>query len=82
MGSYSTLRIGRIQFSWKYQVPTFLAFLFSDADFYSVPTEPDEDEWFEEIGYRSVCRDVLATLTGTATGWSSSQRSMTSFASV
>lgn len=62
MGSYSTLLIGQVELSWGSYVPTFLTFLFTENDFYTIPDEPNGEEWFDEIGFRSTCGDVLATM--------------------
>ena len=63
MGSYTNLRIGRLVFTWKNHIPTFLTFLFEDGDFYSKSSPPeDEDDWFEEIGYSTTCKKALAAL--------------------
>lgn len=53
MGNYTQLYIGRLYLSWKNQIPSILTFLFSGDDFYSVWN--DEDECFEQMGYRTTC---------------------------
>lgn len=57
LGSYSILQIDRLHFEWKYDVPTFLAFLFRDEDYASpLPRrEPDaeQDQYRRHVGYHT-----------------------------
>jgi hypothetical protein len=57
LGSYSILQIDRLHFEWKYDVPTFLAFLFRDEDYASpLPrreTDAEQDEYRRQVGYHT-----------------------------
>ncbi len=60
MGHYSQLYIGNLYLRWKYDIPAFLTFLFDEADYYCVKNE--EEEYFEEIGYKTSTSKSLAVL--------------------
>jgi hypothetical protein len=76
MGSWSELRIGEIVFAWKYHVPTFLTFVFSQDDLFiereqvtaevddeDEPVEVDPDEpYIERGGYRTTVGRAKAVL--------------------
>jgi len=65
MGHYSNLTIDDLFFSWKYQIPAFLTFLFAEEDYYCEFEEtgdPDEPRYIGQIGYRTTCDKSLATL--------------------
>ena len=72
MGSYSQLAIGEIVFTWKYHVPTFLTFLFSEDDFFIEREEivldsaddepPPEEPYVEKAGYRTSVAKAKAVL--------------------
>lgn len=74
MGSYSQLAIGEIVFQWKYHVPTFLTFVFSEDDFFiereQVVVDPEEDDgvvdpdelYIEKGGYRTSAASAKAVL--------------------
>jgi hypothetical protein len=62
MGHWSYLAIGKVRFGWKYEIPTFLAFLFQDSDLYigpvhegaDTPDGEDEDLFpYYRCGYRT-----------------------------
>jgi hypothetical protein len=76
MGSWSELRIGEIVFAWKYHVPTFLTFVFSQDDLFiereqlraevadedeRVEVDPDEP-YIEKGGYRTTVGRAKAVL--------------------
>lgn len=63
MGHYSNLKIDRLEFSWKYHIPTFLTFLFDSDDFFIVMSDDDpDDQYIAEVGYRTTCGQSLAQL--------------------
>ncbi len=76
MGSWSELTIGEIVFAWKYHVPTFLTFVFSQDDLFiereQVVVDPeDEDErveidpdelYIQKGGYRTTVSRAEAVL--------------------
>lgn len=78
MGSWSELTIGEIVFRWKYHVPTFLTFVFSQDDVFiereHVLEELDEDDnpveldpddlCIEKGGYRTTVASAKAVLDG------------------
>ena len=68
MGHWSYLTIGRVRFGWKYEIPTFLSFLFEDSDLYTEPypecgdcsegrdgaLDPEDGiSWSSHLGYRT-----------------------------
>lgn len=56
MGQYTKLKVGPVVFQWKNYVPAFLTFLFDEEDFFCRPDQlEDEDDRFEELGYRTRC---------------------------
>jgi hypothetical protein len=61
MGNYSELCIDRIYVSWKNQVPAFITFLFDEKDFYAIKN-PDDDKFFQEIGYKTTCSKSINVL--------------------
>jgi hypothetical protein len=70
VGSYSQLNIGRVGLQWKYMVPTFLTFLFSDEDYYAdYPPDPENAErttrW---VGYATTVEHARAHLSDWRTG--------------
>lgn len=65
MGHYSTLVIGKQELSWKYDIPSYLSFLFDEADLY---TENDEDD-YEKIGFRSTAQKALIKLDKLGFDW-------------
>jgi len=65
MGNRTHLYIDRLHFQWRNQLPSFLTFLFKPGDLYTEPAElgeDDEDEWYEEVGFRTSCRSSLEAL--------------------
>jgi hypothetical protein len=77
MGDYSHLTIGDLVFTWKYQVPTFITFLFKEEDLFikreEVVEDPDDDEpveidpdelEMEEAGFRTTVAAAKAVLDG------------------
>jgi len=63
MGHYSNLKIDRLEFSWKSHIPTFLTFLFDSDDFFIVMSDDNpDDQYIEEVGYRTTCGESLAQL--------------------
>ena len=60
MGHYSTLFIGDEERNWKYDIPSFLTFLFEESDFYRV--KEDDAEEFITFGYQSTSGKVLERL--------------------
>jgi hypothetical protein len=61
MGHYSELYIDKLLLSWKYDIPAFLSFLFDKEDFYK-KFHPDDEDYFEEIGYETTCKKSLNVL--------------------
>ncbi|HTZ85696.1 MAG TPA: HEPN/Toprim-associated domain-containing protein, partial [Solirubrobacteraceae bacterium] len=75
MGSYSTLAIGEVSLSWKYEVPTYLTFLFREQDLYiereeALPLEPGEvphppeDYEIRRAGFRTTVAAARKALDG------------------
>jgi hypothetical protein len=76
MGSWSELTIGEIVFPWKYHVPTFLTFVFSEDDLFiereQVVIDPEDEEervevhpderYIEKGGYRTTVGRAKAVL--------------------
>jgi hypothetical protein len=75
MGDYSHLRIGELVFTWKYQVPTFITFLFKEEDLFikreEISTDPEDEEpvevdldelYIEEAGFRTSVAAAKAAL--------------------
>ncbi len=61
MGNYSELYIDRIYIPWKNQVPAFITSLFDEKDFYAIKN-PDDDKFFQEIGYKTICNKSITVL--------------------
>lgn len=62
MSDWSVLSIGRLQLRFRNSIPSFLGFLFDEADFYSAKSEECEGEWWwEELGYATSVRDAVET---------------------
>jgi hypothetical protein len=74
MGHYTELTIGDIALSWKYQIPTFLTFLFTENELViehchrQPDSDDDEDEmcdaWRETAGYRTSVAAAKSVLDG------------------
>lgn len=75
MSDYSFLKIGELVFTWKYQVPTFITFLFKEEDLFikreEVLPDPEDDEaaeidpddlYIEEAGFRTTVAKAKAAL--------------------
>jgi len=62
MGHYSRLFIDDYSLSWKYYVPNYLAFFFTEDDFYKNKIEENEDEYWFEYGYKTNVQKALNTL--------------------
>src|SRR4051794_16007596 len=70
MGSWSYLTIGEIVFTWKYDVPSFLTFIFREEDLFVVREQipPAEDEEPEDLDLEDlpIERAGYATTAGAA----------------
>jgi hypothetical protein len=76
MGHWSYLTVGKVRFGWKYEIPTFLSFLFRDNDLYVEPNpegdyilqealEPDQEAFAcSHYGYRSTVGAAKQALDG------------------
>lgn len=77
MGDYSHLKIGELVFTWKYQVPSFITFLFKEEDVFikreEVLEDPEDDEpieidpdelYLEQAGFRTTVAAAKAVLDG------------------
>ena len=62
MGHYSHLYIDNFNIAWKYHVPSFLAFLFSEEDFFEIKEVEDEDEYYFNYGYKTNVQNSLEIL--------------------
>lgn len=50
MGHYSVLTIGEEELNWKYDIPSYLSFLFKNSDFYKQSNRDKiEDSEEEEV---------------------------------
>jgi hypothetical protein len=67
MGHYSTLMIGNQEYSWKYDIPSYLSFLFEETDLYSETTIDEED--YPKIGFRTNCKKALDKLDKLGFDW-------------
>ncbi|WP_333577727.1 restriction endonuclease [Sphingobacterium sp.] len=67
MGHYTTLVIGKQELSWKYDIPSYLSFLFDENDLYT-EREPNDDE-LEKIGFRSTAQKALIKLDKLGFDW-------------
>jgi hypothetical protein len=67
MGHYSTLMIGKQEFSWKYDIPSYLSFLFEETDLYHEKTTDEED--YHKIGFRTNCKRALDKLDKLGFDW-------------
>lgn len=61
MGHYSQLRVDRLYFSWKSDIPAFLTFLFDSDDFFQV-RDAEEPDYPSEIGFRTSAHNAVAAL--------------------
>jgi len=67
MGHYSTLIIGKKELGWKYDIPSYLSFLFDEKDLY---VEDNEDNGeYVGIGYKSTCKRALEKLDKLGFDW-------------
>ncbi len=74
MSDWSRLTIGEVIFSWRYEVPSFLTFVFQEDDLFirreKVPPEPGEEDreydpdelMIEEAGFRTTVAKARAVL--------------------
>lgn len=60
MGSYTIFDVGTYHCEFKYHIPYFLLFIFSEQDFYK---EKDKDrDWFSFLGYITTVTEALKKL--------------------
>jgi hypothetical protein len=71
MGHYSILKVGKEELAWKYDIPSYLSFLFDQKDFFKNVTkgESEEEDTFEEIGFQTTCKKALEKLNGLGFDW-------------
>ncbi len=66
MGHYSQLYLDKFYFSWKYEIPSFLAFFFKKEMFYKIEIQDDEGDesysYFKEIGYKCSAKQSISIL--------------------
>ena len=74
MSDWSRLTIGEVIFSWRYEVPSFLTFVFQEDDLFikreEIPPEPGEEDreydpdelMIEEAGFRTTVAKAKAVL--------------------
>jgi hypothetical protein len=74
MSDWSRLTIGNVVFSWRYEVPSFLTFVFQEDDLFikreEIPPEPGEEDreydldelMIEEAGFRTTVAKAKAVL--------------------
>jgi hypothetical protein len=72
MGHYSILKVGKEELAWKYDIPSYLSFLFDKADFFknTAKGETEEENFFEEIGFQTNCKKALEKLNQLGFDWS------------
>jgi hypothetical protein len=72
MGHYSILIIGKQELAWKYDIPSYLSFLFKKEEFYKKLEKDDEEnnEYFVEIGFQTSCKKALVKLNQLGFDWS------------
>jgi hypothetical protein len=71
MGHYSILKVGKEELAWKYDIPSYLSFLFNKDDFFKniEKGETEEDDFFEEIGFQTTCKKALEKLDQLGFDW-------------
>lgn len=67
MGHYSTLMIGKQEYSWKYDIPSYLSFLFDKNDLYSQSS--NDDEGYNKIGFITTREKALEKLDKLGFNW-------------
>lgn len=72
MGHYSILKVGKEELAWKYDIPSYLSFLFNQEDFFKNigRGESEEEDFFEEIGFQTTCKKALEKLDQLGFDWS------------
>lgn len=67
MGHYSTLMIGGREYSWKYDIPSYLSFLFDQNDLYNESFDGDEE--YIKIGFKTTREKALDKLNKLGFNW-------------
>jgi hypothetical protein len=67
MGHYSNLIIGKQEFSWKYDIPSYLSFLFEETDLFC--SEVTGEYEYRKIGFKTNCKKALIKLDKLGFDW-------------
>jgi hypothetical protein len=65
MGHYSVLKIDDEELLWKYDIPSFLSFLFVESDQYAIP----DDEELPRMGFKTSCELAIKKLDQLGFDW-------------
>ncbi len=71
MGHYSILKVGKEELAWKYDIPSYLSFLFDRNDFFKnlAKGESEGEDFFEELGFQTTCKKALEKLDQLGFDW-------------
>jgi hypothetical protein len=71
MGHYTILKVGKEELSWKYDIPSYLSFLFNKDDFFKNPGKgrSKTGDFFREIGFQTTCKKALEKLDQLGFDW-------------